>query len=186
MFLVRHGRATGGWDVDLDPGLDDIGRRQADRVAGELAARTEPVGVVTSPLRRCRDTSSPLLARWGGSATVEPRVSEIPSPPGLAMDERVPWLRAAMTGTWASLGDPWTAYRDGVSAALREIAVASPGGAVVFSHFIAINAVIGTALGDDRLVIRSLDNCSITVVDVALGGEIAVVEGGHEADTLIR
>ena len=36
---------------------------------------------------------------------------------------------------------------------------------VVVSHFVAINAVIGACLGDDRLVIRSLDNTSVTVVD---------------------
>ena len=56
---------------------------------------------------------------------------------------------------------------------------------VIFSHFIAINAAIGVATGDDRLVIRSLDNCSVTVVDVDDVG-IHLVEGGHEADTLIR
>jgi broad specificity phosphatase PhoE len=56
---------------------------------------------------------------------------------------------------------------------------------VVFSHFIAINVLIGVALGDDRLVIRSLDNCSVTVVDI-VDGEVVLVEGGHEADTLIR
>ena len=33
---------------------------------------------------------------------------------------------------------------------------------VVVSHFIAINAVIGSATGDDRLVVCSLDNCSVT------------------------
>jgi hypothetical protein len=30
-----------------------------------------------------------------------------------------------------------------------------------------------------------LDNCSITVVDV-VDGRLILVEGGHEADTLIR
>jgi hypothetical protein len=29
LHLVRHGRAAAGWDTDPDPGLDDIGRRQA-------------------------------------------------------------------------------------------------------------------------------------------------------------
>ena len=57
--------------------------------------------------------------------------------------------------------------------------------AVVFSHFIAINAAIGLAIGDDRLVIRSLDNCSVTTIDVTRG-KLHLVEGGHEADTLIR
>ena len=44
---------------------------------------------------------------------------------------------------------------------------------------------IGVAIGDDRLVIRSLDNCSVTVMDVE-DGRLRLVEGGHEADTLIR
>jgi broad specificity phosphatase PhoE len=56
---------------------------------------------------------------------------------------------------------------------------------VVFSHFVAINAVIGVALDDDRLVIRSLDNCSVTIIDIT-EGRLALVEGGDEADTLIR
>ena len=38
---------------------------------------------------------------------------------------------------------------------------------------------------DDRLVIRSLDNCSVTVIDIA-DGRLVLVEGGEEADTLIR
>jgi len=35
------------------------------------------------------------------------------------------------------------------------------------------------------VVIRSLDNCSITVIDV-LDGRLHLVEAGNEADTLIR
>ena len=34
-------------------------------------------------------------------------------------------------------------------------------------------------------MIRSLDNCSVTVVDV-VDGRPVLVEGGREADTLIR
>ena len=55
----------------------------------------------------------------------------------------------------------------------------------MFSHFIAINAAIGAALSDDRLVVRSLDNCSLTIID-AVDGALQLVESGHEADTLIR
>ena len=56
---------------------------------------------------------------------------------------------------------------------------------VIFSHFVAINTVIGACRGDDRLVIRRLDNCSVTTVRVDDSG-LSLVEGGHEADTLIR
>ena len=55
----------------------------------------------------------------------------------------------------------------------------------MFSHFIAINAAIGSALDDDRLVLRSLDNCSITIIDI-VDRVLQLVESGHEADTLIR
>ena len=53
------------------------------------------------------------------------------------------------------------------------------------SHFIAINAVIGACVGDDSLVIRSLDNCSITTVESTPAG-LVLLDAGHEADTLIR
>ena len=97
------------------------------------------------------------------------------------MADRTEWLRAAMDGTWTAMGERYTRFRDGVAASLSAVQADT----VVFSHFIAINAAIGAALGDDRVVIRSLDNCSVTVVD-ADGGHLQLVEGGHEADTLIR
>jgi broad specificity phosphatase PhoE len=56
----------------------------------------------------------------------------------------------------------------------------------VFSHFIAINAVIGACLGDDRVVIDSVDNASVTIVDVDPKGRLHLVERGRIANTLIR
>jgi broad specificity phosphatase PhoE len=151
-------------------------------VAIELAGRL-PGGaaVVSSPLRRCRETAAPLAARWGLEAGVEPSVAEIPSPEGVPMGERVTWLRQAMASRWTDLGPRYVAYRDGIVAFLSSCTVPT----VVVSHFVAINAAIGAATGDDRLLIRTLDNCSITVVDV-VEGRLTLVEGGHEADTLIR
>jgi broad specificity phosphatase PhoE len=181
LYLVRHGRASAGWDTDPDPGLDDIGKQQSIDVGARLAP-LGPLHVETSPLRRCQETASPLLAAWRFPLMIEPRIAEIPSPEGVAMADRVDWLRAAMQGTWTELGPRYTAFRDGVVAALRSRQRDS----VLFSHFVAINAAIGAALGDDRLVIRSLDNCSVTVIDVAADGALTLVEGGHEADTLIR
>lgn len=178
--MVRHGRATGGWDDDPDPGLDELGRSQAEAVAAGLA----PLGtlpIATSPLRRCQETASVLAARWGVTPVIEPAVAEIPSPVGVPMGERVPWLRTAMAGEWASLGERYTAYRDGVATWLR----ACSSDLVVYSHFVAINAAIGAATGDDWVVIASLDNCSVTTFEVE-DGELRLRAVGHEADTLIR
>jgi broad specificity phosphatase PhoE len=178
--LVRHGRAAAGWDIDPDPGLDGVGQAQADEVATRLASGPA-VRIVTSPFRRCQETAAPLARRWGVTPLVEPLVGELPSPPGVPMDERTAWLRRATTGTWSDLGSPYMEYRDAVVAYVGAVDEDS----VVVSHFAAINAVIGACVGDDRLVIRSLDNASVTVVETT-GGRLSLVAGGHEADTLIR
>lgn len=180
IYLVRHGRAAAGWNTDPDPGLDDVGRHQAAEMTTRLA-QLGPLDLVTSPLRRCQETATGLAVAWKTVPRVEPGVAEIPSPEGVAMADRVEWLRLAMAGTWSAMGPRYTAFRDGVARTVREL----PNDTVVTSHFIAINAVIGAALGDDRMVIRSLDNCSVSVVDV-IDGVLNLVEGGHEADTLIR
>ena len=112
-------------------------------------------------------------------------MAEIPSPVGIVLEERVDWLRVAMAGTWTQLGisdgDVYTQYRHD----LLDTLAAMPHDAVIFSHFIAINVVIGEALSDDRLVVKSLDNCSVTSVLVH-EGSFTIEEMGREADTLIR
>ena len=182
LHLVRHGRAAAGSDDDPDPPLDAVGREQADAVAERLSATVgRPVPVVASPLLRCRQTAAPIAARWGVDGEIEPLVAEIPSPEGVPMGERVAWLRSATAGRWSDLSPRYVDFRVAVVARL----LAATGPAVVVSHFVAINAAIGAALGDDRMVLRSLDNCSVTVLEVEAGA-LHLVEGGHEADTLIR
>jgi len=149
-----------------------------------MTARLSPLGpldLVSSPLLRCQETAMGLAAAWNTVPRIEPGVAEIPSPEGVAMADRVEWLRLAMAGMWTAMGARYMSFRDGVADTVRAL----PNDTVVTSHFIAINAVIGAALGDDRMVIRSLDNCSVTVIDV-VDGVLHLVAGGHEADTLIR
>jgi broad specificity phosphatase PhoE len=180
LFLVRHGRASAGWDAHLDPPLDDVGRAQADVVAARFGAG--PVmDIVSSPMQRCKQTAAPLAGRWRTAVRIEPGVAEIPSPAAVAMADRVTWLRNVMAGTWADLDEPYGAFRRNVVDSLRLLGVDT----VVFSHFIAINAAIGAATGDDRLVIHRLDNCSVTEFEI-VNGELVLRAVGDEADTLIR
>ena len=141
LYLVRHGRAAAGWNVDPDPGLDAVGVDQAMGVADRLAPMA-PLAIVSSPLRRCQETAAPLAARWGASVRIEAAVAEIPSPEGIPMTERVEWLRVAMADTWSALGVRYTDFRDGVARSL----LALEADTVVFSHFVAINAAVGAAL----------------------------------------
>lgn len=178
--LVRHGRAAAGWDADPDPDLDEVGRRQAAEVAGRLPV-TAATTILTSPLLRCRSTAAAFESVAGVAAAIDPRVAEIPSPEGVALSDRIGWLRVAMQGTWTQLGERYTAYRDAVVGAICEMGDET----VVFSHFVAINAVIGACLDDDRLVARNLDHCSVTTV-VVDHGRVRLLEGGREADTVVR
>ena len=179
--MVRHGRASAGWDTALDPGLDELGHAQAREAAVEMQS-LQLGNIITSPLLRCQQTAAPLAQMWKVAPKVCAEVSEIPSPKGVEMSDRIVWLRQAMQGTWSELGSDYVAYRDCITEFVRAI----QNDAVIFSHFIAINAVIGGVLGDDRLVIRSLDNCSITIFERDTTGKLSLIQGGHEADTLIR
>lgn len=179
-MLVRHGRAAAGWDADPDPGLDATGRDQARAVADLLGPRG-PLPILVSPLRRTRETAAPLEALWG-PAVVEPAVAEIPSPVGVPMAERTTWLRAAMVGRWSDLPPDYRAWRDAVVERLLRV----DSDAVVVSHFVAINAVVGAALGDDRVVVFAPDNASCTVVEHD-GARMRVVElGGEAPESLVR
>ena len=174
--LVRHGHAAPGFSDDHDPGLDDLGRAQAEAVAATLAP-LGPMPIVVSPLRRTRETAAPLEAAWGSSALVDERVAEIPSPTA-DLANRGAWLSEAMAGTWADLGPAYEAWRDRLLAAVTDL----DHDTVVVSHFIAINAVVGRAGDDDRVMHVALGNCSITTIDTD-SGHLAVVELGVQAVT---
>src|SRR5438876_10730367 len=91
IYLVRHGRAAADWGSHVDPGLDDVGRTQAEAMASELAPKG-PLPLVASPLRRTRETAAVLERRWELGARIQPPSGEIPSPVE-DLAARADWLR---------------------------------------------------------------------------------------------
>lgn len=178
LYLVRHGKAAAGWDADADPGLDDVGRRQAEEVADRFAD-VGPLPILVSPLRRTRETAEAFTRRWQCDVTVEPLVGEIPSPTD-QLAARGEWLRGFMASTWSDQPDELKQWRTAVLDRL----LAVDEDTLVVSHFIAINAAVGEATGDDRVVSFTPDNCSLTVLDNE-DGRLAVVELGGEARTAV-
>jgi broad specificity phosphatase PhoE len=183
LYLIRHAKPAAVWGGDDDdPGLDETGRAQAlaarDRLL-QLPPAERPRRVLSSPLRRCRETAQPTAEALGVALEIEPAVGEIPTPRTLAPAERPAWLRQAFTGTWAEIdGDiDYEAWRRAAPAALL-----AHGGAAVFSHFVAINAVISTLEGDARVVGFRPDHASITVLETD-GRDLALVGKGAEAST---
>ncbi len=185
VYMIRHGKPASGWGdhgADPDPGLDDTGRAQAEAArTALLALPARPTAVFTSPLRRCRETATPFAEALGIEAVVEPLVAEIPTPRALEAAERAPWLQSAFQSTWPKvLGDiDYTNWRDAVARA-----VAAKPGAAVFSHFVAINAAVSAATGDDRVLSFRPDNASITIFETD-GERLTLVERGAEAETRV-
>ena len=87
-----------------------------------------------------------------------------------------------MGSTWASQPDELHAWRRRVVDFVRSLEGQD---AVVVSHFIAINAAVGAATGDDRVISFAPDNCSVTELKVE-GGKLEVVELGGTARTHVN
>jgi broad specificity phosphatase PhoE len=184
LYLVRHAKPAAGWGEDLDPGLDSTGHAQARATAEALASRTEALAILTSPMKRCRETALPLEQAWKAAASLFPAVAEIPAPP-LDLAARRDWLVKAMAGTWREMQDSapphspdFLTWRADLLAAVQRI----PEPAVIYSHFVAINAIVGAAHGSDSVVCFRPDHASMTVVDTE-GASIKIVELGREAIT---
>jgi broad specificity phosphatase PhoE len=183
LYLIRHGKPSATWGGDDDdPGLDETGQAQARAARDWLMAlppAERPTMVVSSPLRRCRETAEPTAQALGVGIEIDARVGEIPTPAALSAEERGPWLRRSFAGTWAEIqGDlDYDAWRREITASL-----ALRGNTAVFSHYVATNAVVSQLLGVAQVLAFRPDHASITVLETD-GTTLTLVEKGREATT---
>ena len=158
----------------VDPGLDDLGRAQAQEVAEKLAP-LGPLTIVSSPLARaCQTAAQPLAKLWQREPIIEDAVAEIPSP-GLELDERARWLRKFMAGSWRGATPALAQWRENVISALTALNKDT----VIFSHYLALNVAMGAAIEDDRVTVYSPQNCSVTIFETQ-NGKLTLVERGKE------
>jgi broad specificity phosphatase PhoE len=185
LFIIRHGRPAAVWGGgDSDPGLDPEGERQASMAARTLMALPpdeRPISVVSSPLRRCRETARAFADALNVETEIVTEVGEIPTPRSLASAARGEWLRKSLSGNWSDIdGDlDYDRWRRAVFDAVR-----FRPGAAIFSHFVAINAVLSVIEGRDEVISFRPDHTSITVLDT-IGDEMRVLERGREAATSV-
>ncbi|KAA0234732.1 MAG: hypothetical protein JJLCMIEE_02003 [Acidimicrobiales bacterium] len=179
VHLVRHGQAAHGWVDHPDPGLSEHGCLEAEAMAASLGTLGRR-RLVTSPLLRCRQTARALEDRWGVEAEKVSSVAEVPAPD---LDGRMAWLQEALRSKWSELPAQQQRWRQGVLGFVRSIT--EP--AVVVTHFVAINVVVGAALGREEVVCITPGNCSVTTVEIS-DGQIRVVElpGGQDSEVLVR
>jgi broad specificity phosphatase PhoE len=154
LLLVRH--AETDWNADgrlqgqTDRPLSDFGRRQAQRLAGELE-REEIEAIYSSDLSRTRETAEILGERLGLPVALDPE------------------LREKDWGTWEGLtaverdrvefvGESTEAHQERMLRALRRISDRHPGSGcvLVVTHGGSMRRVQTVALG---LALPVVENC---------------------------
>lgn len=177
IYLIRHGEPAASWGAHPNPGLSELGTRQAF-AAAETLAKAGAKRAITSPLARSRETAAQYEKLMETHARIESGVGEIITPAGI--EDRALWLKGIMAGNWSATDDALQAWRKSVLAAVEKLQDET----AVFSHFIAINVIVGLLTGDDRVVVFKPGHASITKLD-RRGGKLVVAELGAEAATIV-
>jgi probable phosphoglycerate mutase len=182
IFLVRHGEAAASWGESPDPGLSDLGRQQAQDAADQLQQQlvlVKEAQLISSPLQRALETAVPLSRALRQPVQEDTAFREIPSPVPLA--ERQAWLRQFMQQQWHEQTEDLEAWRREALRQLQEFR--QP--AVVFTHFLVINAVVGQVLGRPQTLCFWPANGSITHLR-RNGTELELVALGKELETRVN
>jgi 2,3-bisphosphoglycerate-dependent phosphoglycerate mutase len=159
LLLIRHAEpvriALGEVEGPADPQLTERGAVQAQRLAAWLAVEGIDA-IITSPLRRARETAEPLARNLELTPEVDPGVSEYDAGSG----EYIPieelrelkdhrW-QAQIEGRWEDGTDPLR-FQAEIVLAMDAIIERFPGGKVaVVCHGGVINVYLAHVLGIDR------------------------------------
>jgi broad specificity phosphatase PhoE len=184
VLVVQHGEKA---RLPGDPGLTEVGRRQAAATARWLASTRSVTRVVTSPLRRAVETAEPIARAFGLEVSPDDRLRERMNwegRPGQTLEEFLAeWQRASMDRSFVpQSGDSSEQAADRLLAALDVLADEADDGdqVVAVTHGgITIDA-LRTLLGDaalraqrPTLIEEGVPCCAITALRRA-GGTWAV------------
>jgi broad specificity phosphatase PhoE len=137
--------------------------------------------MVTSPMRRAAETALPLSTLLSIQPLIAPEVAEIPTPENMSLQHRGEWLHAIMFRDWGSVEPGLRRWRNEVVDYLLPLKADT----AVYSHYVAINVALGTAIGDDRVMCFSPAHASVTILETN-GRSLSLVELGDTAQTAVR
>ncbi|QTZ91665.1 bifunctional RNase H/acid phosphatase [Streptomyces auratus] len=190
--LLRHGETaltpekrfsgSGG----TDPELSAAGRRQAEATAAALAARGTIQAVVSSPLRRCRETAEAVAARLGLEVRIEEglRETDFGAWEGLTfaeVRERYPedldaWLASAKAEPTGG-GESFAAVARRVAVARDKLLARYAGRTVLLvTHVTPVKTLVRLALGapPEALFRMELSAASLSAVAYYSDGNASV------------
>jgi broad specificity phosphatase PhoE len=166
--------------ADADPGLSAAGAGEATALAASIGGEC-PMRLVTSPLRRARETAVPLAAGFRLDPEIDAAYAELPWRDGQSPADRQDELRRALKASWPDLDRDRRRWRD----ALIAHALAERVDTVIVTHFIAINALIGAATNDQRVVVFRPRTTSVTELVLEQGRLTVTRIGAEDKEALL-
>ena len=136
---------------------------------------------------RCRQTAAAFEARLGRRARIEPAVSEVAAPAGTKdrrswLAHNFPFAPGAGARAWTELDPALHAWRAEALEAIFSITNDS----AVFTHFIAINAIVGAALARTETIVCRPGHCSITELALRDEGLFLIGLGAEARQSDVR
>jgi len=182
IFIIRHGEAAKLWDEDPDPSLSEKGQLQSNGIVQKLINELDgkEFKVLSSPLKRARETAAPLQKKLGFEIKIDDTFAEIPSPE-ITLSDRKNWLKSIFDTNVADLGEVQKNWRDGIINSISRLEEHT----VIFSHFMVINCVVGWLEKRSQMVSFYPDNCSITKIEID-DNTIKLVTKGEELKTIVQ
>jgi probable phosphoglycerate mutase len=189
ILLLRHGQTELSvgrrYSGHGDPELTALGHRQAAAAAMRLGEVKDITAILSSPLRRARQTAAAVAETTGTPLVVRERLIETDfgAWEGLTFSEareRDPELHAAWLGSEDAAppgGESFAAVGRRVEAERADIVASYPGGTVVLvSHVTPIKMVLRQALvgGPEMLYRLHLDLASLSEVNFYPDGGASV------------
>jgi probable phosphoglycerate mutase len=192
LVLVRHAEPVrtpaGTVSGPADPGLTPLGFQQADRLAAWLAC--EPIdAVLSSPMRRARETAAPLAAAFGLDVEIVDGLVEYDSTSAdyipteeLQATGDPRWL-AMVEGRWEELGaDPAHVFKARVAKCVDEIIDRFPGRRVAaVCHGGVVNCALASILDIERYLWFEPVYTSISRVAASRSGVRSIVSLNERA-----
>jgi probable phosphoglycerate mutase len=187
VLLIRHGRSADvvpGTTESRDPGLHDVGKEQAEKLAQRLASK-QIDAVYASHLARAIETARPLADQRGLTVQVVEDLQEVLLGDWAEGEFRrraaagdPEFLAAMATGRWDAIpgAERDEDLRARVTAVVQGVGDNHPDQTVaVVSHGGAINACLCGLFGIDRSHMAAIENTSITTVTLRAGAPARLV-----------
>lgn len=185
LYLIRHGRPDYSNDDfadtprghQYDPPLSDEGRSQAEALARRLLLVEPPAAVITSPLRRARETALAYTVKAGLEPVDDMDLAECfigdwenrSFEEIIATDETLLHRFRNHEAFWrhAPGAEDLDAFRERVTRGIeRVLATYAEGNVYVFCHGGVVNAYVAPMFGLEQEMFFLPDNSSVNVIGI--------------------